>query len=468
VPVRLRPVRPFFNSRASNGDARPDNRLALLDQALFAGHRAAGIKELMQVLWLYEHPIDFDGLRRFHHNFGHGLLGRRIECSPLPFARHRWVSDRGPEIDIAERARPRSELSDWADERSQLPVDPECGPGWHLGVLPLTDGSTAVSLVISHYLLDGLGLVVALLDALQGNTRDLGYPPPRSRTRLQAMVQDARQTARDAPEVARALVATVKQARKQASGRPGMARSRASRPVAPRGSGADHVVVVPGIAICIDADQWDARANALGGNSNTLAAALAAKFGERMGRRRASDGAVTLQLPISERAEGDARAVAVSFARVSVDPTRVATDLRDARAAINQALTTLRDTPTEHQPLWLVPFTPKWALKRMVDAGFTDPDRPVFYSNLGDLGSVVNRLDGTDAEYAWARGPRQGVTRQWIERTGGQVNVLSLRIPGKIIITVLAYQPGAENTKTALRELATRTLAEFDLIGKIE
>ena len=138
--------------------ARPDDRLALVDQAFFAGHRAAGQKDVMQVVWVYEHAIDFDGLKRFHYNLGRGLLGRRIERSPLPFARHRWVLDRGPsDIDIAECARPRAELSDWADERSQLPADPERGPGWHLGVLPLTDGSTAVSLVASHYLLDGIG-----------------------------------------------------------------------------------------------------------------------------------------------------------------------------------------------------------------------------------------------------------------------------------------------------------------------
>jgi hypothetical protein len=50
------------------------------------------------------------------------------------------------------------------------------------------------------------------------------------------------------------------------------------------------------------------------------------------------------------------------------------------------------------------------------------------------------------------------------------MNVLSLRAPsvGKIFITVLAYQPGAENTKPALRELAARTLAEFDLTGQID
>ena len=73
----------------------------------------------------------------------------------------------------------------------------------------------------------------------------------------------------------------------------------------------------------IDLDDWDARAKALGGTSNTLAAGLAAKLAERMGRRRAGDGAVTLQLVMSDRTEGDTRAIAVSFARVSVDPTRV-------------------------------------------------------------------------------------------------------------------------------------------------
>ena len=230
MPVRIRPARASSDIRASNGDARLDNRLASLDQTLFTGQRATGRNQVMQVVWVYEHPIDFDGLRRFHHNLGYGLLGRRIERSPLPFARYRWVLDRGPsEIDIAECPRPRAELSDWADEHSQLPVDPEWGPGWHLGVLPLTDGSTAVSLVISHYVLDGLGLVLSIVDAILGNTRDLGYPPPRSRTPLRAVVQDARQTARDTPEVARALVASVKLSRGR---RHDKAPSGAARPVA--------------------------------------------------------------------------------------------------------------------------------------------------------------------------------------------------------------------------------------------
>jgi hypothetical protein len=476
VPVRIRPARASVSGRASNGDARPDNQLAFLDQAFFAGHRAAGQKEVVQVVWIYQHAIDFDGLRRFHRNLGYGLLGRRIERSPLPFARHRWIEDRGPsDIDIAECARPRAEVSDWADERSQLPVDAEFGPGWHLGVQPLTDGSTAISLVLSHYLLDGLGLVVALMEAIQGARRDLGYPPPRSRTRRRAVVQDARQIARGVPEVARALVAGAKLARKQSqqqsqekARQPDGARSPASPPVALGGDG-DDPVVLPGLTMYIDVDDWDAHAKALGGTSSTLAAGLAAKIGDRMGRRRASDGAVGVQLIMSDRTEGDARAIAVTSARVYLDPARVTTDLREARADIKRALSGLLETPDESSRLAsLIPFTPRRTLKRLADAALADPDRPVVCSNLGDLGGLVIRADGTDAEYAYSRPTRQRATREWLERIGGQLYVLTFRIPGRIVVNLVAYQPGQENTKPALRELAVRALAEFGLTAEID
>jgi hypothetical protein len=439
-----------------------------MDHALFTEHRAIGRNLVIQCVWVYERAIDFDGLRRFHHNLGYGLLGRRIERSPLPFARHRWVLDRGSsDIDIAECARRRAELSEWADEHAQLPIDPERGPGWRLGVLPLTDGATAVSLVISHYLVDGLGLGLTIADGVLGNTRDLGYPPPRSRTRLRALVDDARQTVPDAGEVARALVVMAKEARRR---RHDVARSPASRPLTLRGRDGDDPVIVPGIAIRIDVNDWDARAKALGGTGKTLLVGFAVKLGEHMGRRRAGDGAVTVQLPMSERTEGDTRAIAVSFARLSVYPMRVTADLRDIRAAIKQALRTLRETPDESlQSLWLVQFAPKRVLKRVSNAIAADPDLPVFCSNLGDFGSVVCRLDGSsDAEPVFARVTAQHVTRQWLERTGGQLILQSWGIGGKIGISVEAYQPGAENTKLALRELAERTLAEFNLTGEIE
>lgn len=444
--------------------ARPDNRLTAVDHGLFTQHRAIGRNLVIQCMWVYEHAVDFDQVKRFHHNLGHGLLGRRIERSPLPFARHRWVLDRRtPDIDFEAVTRPRAELSDWADERTLVPIDPESGPGWNMGVVRLTDGSTAVSLVLSHYLLDGLGLVIALVDAMVGNVRHLGYPPPRARPRLRAFAQDARQTVRDAPEVGRALRVAARLAR---SNRQTTAEPPAQpRPVATH----DETVVMPGISIRIDLSDWDARAKALGGTSNTLGAAVVAKLGDHLGRRRASDGAVTLLLPINERTEGDTRANAMSFARVSLDPALLTKDLSDARSAIKQALQAHREMPDDSlQVAWLVSFTPKRALKRMDNAMIADPDFPVFYSNLGDVGTVVNRLDGTDAEYATARVTAQQETRQGLERMGGQMTVQSLRISDGFVISVNAYQPGATNTKPALRELAAHTLAEFDLTGKIE
>jgi len=199
---------------------------------------------------------------------------------------------------------------------------------------------------------------------------------------------------------------------------------------------------------------------------------LTAKIGERIGRRRDSDSAVTVQLLMSEREDlDDPRAMAISIARVGVDPTRVTSDLSRARADINEALTTRRETTDETLRLVsLIPFTPKRTWKRGVIAALTDPDRPVVYSNLGDVGSIVSLLDGTHCEYAFARGTRQHVTRRWLEQTGGQMQLLSFRLPvrGKIFIHVLAYQPGAQNTKLVLRELVAHTLAEFDLTGQID
>jgi hypothetical protein len=461
-------------TRAADGHisvavGQPDNRLALADQALFAGHRAAGQKVVIQCVWVYEHAIDSDAVKRFHHNLGYGLLGRRIERSPLPFTRHRWIFDRGPSnIDTVEFARPRAELSDWADECSQLPVDSERGPGWRLNILPLTDGSTAVSLVVSHYLIDGLGLALVLAEAILGKTRDLGYPPPLSRRRFRAVVEDARLTARDVPEIGRALVQVGKMARHSRQDLQGRPASRTFLGHRSAYSPIPHdLVVVPVVSIYIDLDDWDARAQALGGTTNTLIAALAAKLGQRMGRH-GDDGTVTLQLPMSDRTEDDTRALALSYARVSVDPTGVAKDLKDIRAAIKAGLKVLRETPSGSQILWLTPFIPKRLMKRMVYTGFTDPGRPVLCSNLGDLGAVLSRLDGTDAEYAAARVTGQHVPRHWLEAIGGQMTVLSGRLSGKVFITVAAYHPGAENTKPALRELVARTLAEFDLTGEID
>jgi hypothetical protein len=442
-----------------------DNRLAFMDQASFLGLRATGQGQTCQCVWVYRRAIDLDALRRFHRNLGYGLLGRRIERSPLPFARHRWVSCPGPlDIDVAECARPRGELIAWADERGQLPVDPERGPSWHLGVLPFTDGSAAVSLAASHTVVDGGGFCLAIADAVRGDTRDLGYPPPASRTRRRAVIEDARQTAQGVPEIVRTLRAAAKLARRH---RREFAPARPPRPVEAVGDA--DAVIVPAITIYVDVNDWDARAYSLGGTSNSLLAGFTAKLAEYAERRRSSDGAVNLSFPVSDRDEGDVRANALTFAGVTVDPACVTTDLGSVRAAVKQTLETLRDTPDESlQLLPLTPLTPKRAVKRLAEVAFGYDELPVGCSNLGDIDPAVACPDGSEADHVFMRLVEQHTTRASLQRTRGMLYVASGRIVGKVFLTVAAYQPGGENSKSDLHQLAARTLAEFGLAGAID
>ncbi|WP_445166440.1 hypothetical protein ACTXG7_21660 [Mycolicibacterium sp. Dal123E01] len=458
-------------AQAANDAARLDNRLVLMDQAFYAGHRAAGQKEVMQVGWLYHRPVDVDGLQQFRVKLSQGMMGRLIERSPLPFGRWRWVADPDPaELDVATVARSRAELGDWFDERTQLPIDPESGPGWRISVQPLDDGSTAISLVLSHYVIDGIGAAVAVTQALMGIPVDLGYPPPRTRSRLHAVVQDCRETAHDAPAVGRAFLAAVKEARRRQQDVV-HTQAQASLPAAGPTGNADERVIVPNIWIRIRLADWNSRAEALGGTASALAAAFTARLDRHMGRLHGNADDVKMLLTVNTRGMDDARAVAVSFVRVGIDPTGVATDLTNARGAIKQALKDAKDTPDESAELVaLTPFTPTRAWKHLVDYAVSDPDQPAVCSSLGDTGPAASRPDGTLSDGMFARGASQSVTRGWLERTGSQLHVFvgtSLEMD-QVGVCVRGYQPGSVTTRAELRALAERTLSEFGLDGEID
>ncbi|MGV0853562.1 hypothetical protein [Mycolicibacterium phlei] len=441
-----------------------DNRLSFTDQLLFLGQRATGQELAMQAVWVYDRPIDLDGVRRFHENFGYGLYGRRIEPSPLPFGRHRWVASTGPAADLAiDEPRPRGELSDWADERAQLPLDPEWGPTWHVGVLPMTDGTYAVSLVVSHCLADGFGALLTIVDAVKGNRRDYGYPAATAQTRLRTAVEDLKLTARGLPEVGRTLVTAARLGYRR---RGELTKSKGAQPGPVPGG--EMEVVAPAITLYIDLADWDARAAALNGNTHSLAAGFAAKIAERVGRRR-EDGTVMLQIPIADRGADDDRANAANIATACVDPAGVTHDLTAARQVIKQSIVALRESPDETlQLLPLTPYIPKRAVRRGSEAVFNFADLPVSFSNLGDVDQVVARVDGTDADFMMLRGIDRRVTKEFLERRGGLLTVLTGRICGKMSVTIVAYRPGARNTKAELRELVAGVLAEFDLTGVID
>ena len=72
MPLRTGLVRARFGLSAGEGSAGPDNRLAFFDQATFLSLRATGREQLMQIVWIYEHPIDMDKMMQAFSNAGYG------------------------------------------------------------------------------------------------------------------------------------------------------------------------------------------------------------------------------------------------------------------------------------------------------------------------------------------------------------------------------------------------------------
>lgn len=420
----------------------------------------------MQALWLYPRGVDIEALRRYHRNLYHGILGRRVETSPLPFGRNRWVAAPRDEanFDVAEHSRPREELFDWADEQIELPLDPEWGPAWRLGVQSFTDGSTVVGLIESHCIADGSGSVMAAIEAMNGVHRNLGYPPPRSRSLGRAIRTDLRQFGRDLPEVARtaARAAKVFWRRRHELARP-------AKPVpVPSAPPSDRSLRVPSASVFLDVADWDAKAEDLGGNSFSLVAGFAGKLAQNLGRVRASDGIATLMIPVNERDDlENTGGNVVSIANVSFDPALVTADLSGPRSAIREGLKKAREVPDEMVELLpLIPFVPKRGLAKMVDVTFGfSVDLPVSVSNMGDLPAEFLNIDGNPAEHLIFRGIDRNVSREALDRRGGFLTITSGRYAGEIVVNVMSYQPGGDNSRAGLRAVVGRTLDEFGLTG---
>lgn len=441
------------------------NTLAFMDQASYLWVRVSGHVHGIQCTWVYRRDVDVERLQRFRDALGYGLLGRRVEPSPFALGRHRWVAwHHSPDIDFAS-ARPRAELARWVDERAAVPVDPEFGPCWHLGVLPVTDYGTAVSLVASHTVADGLGLAQAIADAADGIRHDFGYPPPQSRPRGRAWREDVRQTWRSLPDVTRAFGAMVQMGVRDL---PELTRKSpgAARPDA---EGPDRPAVVPTLTVFVDADAWDARAEALNGTSNALVAGFAARLAQRCGRVGADGHRVTLSYPVNDRGAGDLRANAIKGVDFAFDPASVTTDLRALRTTIKQALTAGLGKFAEQERVFpLTPLVPKGIVKKLPLGAINAADLQVGCSNLGELAPAVARPDGADAEYVSFRMVEQNLTTHSPELTGGELNLGTGRICGKIFLAVRAYQPGADNSASQLRDLVVATLADFQLTGVIQ
>ncbi|BBZ38260.1 hypothetical protein [Mycobacterium conspicuum] len=433
--------------------------LNLVDHTIFSLERAAGTTSVIQCAWVYDRGVDLDGLRRFHQHLQRGRLSRRIERSPLPFARYRWVSPgQQPDLEVVTTPRPREEFDAWLGDQADTPVDAEYGPGWHLAVLPFTDGGAGVSMVASHCLTDAVGLCEALADAAAGSDNAMNWPAARSRRWWQALRDDARQTVLDLPGIGRAVVSAAGFVRRN---RGGDGSTTSPLPTPPL-CGADEPVTCTTATIFVDADEWDACAQSLGGTSNTLLAALSARLAQRMGRVGA-DGSATLTMPISERTAGDTRANAITNVDITVDPASAATDLRQIRAAIKHALIRSQEEPDERWTLLpLVPLVPERLRRRWVGVA-TNSAASVGSSNVGTVNPAVNRPDGTDADHFVMRSLRSGMTAAMLHQLGGLLSLLSGRAHGRVFVSVVAFDPDRPYSNDALRQDLSCVLSDFAL-----
>jgi diacylglycerol O-acyltransferase / wax synthase len=432
-----------------------NNLLDFADQFVFFGEQATGTTSVIQVVWTYDRGVDMAGLRRFHQHLLRRRLSRRIEQSPLPFGRHRWVAPgAGRELEVAETPRPRAEFNQWLSEQAAAPLDAAHGPGWQLAALPFTDGGTGLSLVISHTLTDGGGLCLALAAAAEGLDDEISWPAARSRPRSLATLADLRQFLRDVPNIGRAVVAA---ARVVCSGQQATDTHIAQKPFV-----AGEYAAVPMATVAVDIDKWDARARAVGATSNSLLVGVATRLAVRLGRVGA-DNTVDLSMPVNGRVEGDTRANAITDVDFTLRPPAATTDLSGVRSDVKQALIRHGAQPNARWALLpLIPLLPKRLFRRMLNMSVGSANS-VVSSNLGDVDPAVNRPDGTEADTFFMRTLAPGLTEETAHRLGGMLVVLSGRVGRRIFVSVLSYQLGQRNSDQLLHDAVAATFADFAL-----
>lgn len=465
------------------------HRLNFVDQLAFELFRLTRRNQLMQCVWIYEREVDLEGLRRVCRRLCDLPCNRLIEPSPLPFGRPRWVRDnRTAAVHSSDDVLPRSCLMSWANRHARTPLDPVNGPAWHVSLQRFSDGSSAVSIVGSHLIFDGVGTLGWIQEAVAGSdVRDVrsDFDPKQARHPLVGVIADGWQALLDLPETMQALFRITRLgiggigvggiggisggSRNGDVPRAGAVEKPDERVLA--SSRESEIVVLPSVTAFIDAALWDQRARSLGGHAYSLLAALAARVAAHMDRRRPSDDAVSLLVTVNQRRGlEDYRAIAITFCKVLVDPLRATQDLRAIGASLKSAV---RAAKRRSEPILklfpIVPWMPRATTAALVDRVFTyADDLPVSCSNLGTLPAGVGCIDGTPCSSLLARGVDSNVTLRDLHRSHGHLVVVASRFNGKVCVSVEAYRLDADNSAEHLRDVLRRTLSEFGLEGLVE
>ncbi|WP_269305252.1 hypothetical protein [Aeromicrobium sp. HA] len=441
-----------------------DTRLDYMDHASYLAFRAMGHHPTLHYTWVYDRAVDLAALRRLSERLQHGRFARVVEPASVWGGRARWVRpDRPVPIEVEPAPRPRSQVEQWSVEVSRRPIDPVSGPPWRFGVVRLDDGGSAVAIVVSHTVTDGVGVLLGLREAVEG--RDLGLTYPRRGAAQGSRLSQWSEVLASLPEKARALGDVVRQMR--AERRLPHRESTAALPATPTHTRTTRLPDRDGaarIVTFVSEAAWDACAERLGGTSNVLAAAVAARLGHHLGRVQ-RNGTVNLTIPVSVReGDDDLRGNALSSVVVTLDPAEVTRDLRPARAAMKAALSA---QDAQQLPLLaalpLVPFVPVRLLRRLERFALGADVNAVGCSNLGRVPDPVERIDGQPCQYAFGQFNEPGRPTAELVRMGGQGFLGVTFSGGRVVINAVAFRPGGDNSDEALLAIVHDVIDELDL-----
>jgi diacylglycerol O-acyltransferase len=435
--------------------------LPYVDQGMYLAHIAGGQQAVVQGLWLYRRPANLEGLQRFRDNLAHGRLARLIRPALLPFGRHQWVNAPPPLTPLLPAVEPISprKLMEWADSQLSLPMDPVRGPAWTFTMQPLTDGSTVVSLVISHCIADGMAMRHAIIEAARGERCKLPYPFISKKSLHVGLVDELLRAAKDIPATLRAL-AQLAQIAFTSSDRN---RTNVASPKAVVLN--DREVVFSTCFLRLPLSEWDEKARDHGANRFTLLIAVTAAFARALGR--VHDGHVSVRIPVNQRdglSDIDANRVSIATLKIPVEESH-----NNLSAPQRRWKLTLLRARRELDPiaalLPLVPFVTKRSFSAASNLALGAlEDLPVTCSYLGSLELLT--IDGAESDLFCCRGIDRPASAQMIEARQGVATLHAADVNGFLNLSFTAHQPGVVTEYRQLRILIDNLLATYGLTGE--
>ncbi|QIS03320.1 hypothetical protein F5X71_14225 [Nocardia brasiliensis] len=310
------------------------HRMADLDCAS-ARTQAPADTVSIHAIWLFDTALSDATLDRFHQQLRRGVLGRVAARPYLGAAGDRWVrARRFAPVERYAGALPREHVTDWIAERARGELDTYGGPAWRLSVTDLDGGGSAVSLLVSHTLTDGLALIRALEDAAAPAPGEWSFESDRA-GRLRLFCSDLLAAVRRLVALLPALPTV---ARFISESRQQPHHGSAAPPPMPQPATPTTDFTLPFVLAVVPADQWRKQAEARGGNDASLAVAVMAELATRVGRTDAQ-GRAKIAMPVSVREPGqDTRGNALGAIDLLVDRTGGNDDLAEIRAEVKRKL----------------------------------------------------------------------------------------------------------------------------------